>query len=91
MIHAACGLGIWSDRPSSMFGNRVIPSRGEAAQWPIARRSAPVTSGNPDLFFEQGVRQLEMLMFVGVRVEELSAPRAHALHVGGVVHGQPCT
>jgi hypothetical protein len=37
------------------------------------------------LFFEKGVRQLEVLMLVRVWVEQLSAPRADALHVGGVV------
>jgi hypothetical protein len=42
-----------------------------------------------DLFFEKGVGQFEMLMFVGVRVEKLTAARADALHVGGVVHGKP--
>jgi hypothetical protein len=44
-----------------------------------------------DLFFEQGVRELEMLMFVGMRIEQLSASRTHALHVSGVVRGEPGT
>ena len=45
----------------------------------------------PDLFLDQGVRQLEMLMFVRVWVEQLSAPRADALHVGGIMCGNPRT
>jgi hypothetical protein len=44
--------------------------------------------GKPDLFFEQGIRQLEMLMFVRAWVKQLSAPRADALHIGGIVHGK---
>jgi hypothetical protein len=42
-----------------------------------------------DLFFEQGVRQLEMLMLVRVGVEQLWTPRADALHIGGVMDGEP--
>jgi hypothetical protein len=45
----------------------------------------------PDLFFEQRVRQLEMLMLIRVGVEQLWAPRADALHIGGVVDGEPST
>jgi hypothetical protein len=41
------------------------------------------------LFFEQGIRQLEVLPLVRMRIEQLWAPRPDAFHVGRVVHGKP--
>jgi hypothetical protein len=41
------------------------------------------------LFFDEGIRKLEVLTLVRVRIEQLWAPRPDAFHIGRIVHGKP--